>query len=34
MAGFPDGLFGSGKGFGGLFLLFLKVIDCGLNPGN
>ena len=32
--GFPDGLFGSRNDFGGLFLFFFKVIDCGLNSGD
>jgi len=31
---FLVGLFGSGKGFSGFFLLFLKVIDCGLQFGD
>jgi hypothetical protein len=31
---FLDGLLGSRKDFGGLFLLFLKIIDCCSNSGD
>src|SRR5262249_57075311 len=33
-ADFLGSLFGSGTGFGGLFLFVFKVVDCGLEPGD